>query len=78
MGLQHTVDGNGDALVEDKSIGADEGGNLAELVVFEELGFRLRCVRLHNVDVQTVSLRDREQRSGARVGLGVPIESAFA
>lgn len=66
----HTVNGNGDGLGEDETVGALKGGNLAELVELQVLGGD--AIGGHGLDelkVKTVLLRNGEQRGGARVAL---------
>lgn len=64
-----TIDGNGDALRENIAISSDEGRDLGELVVLEELSARLAGVGLDNLEVEVVGLRNSEDGRGPRVGL---------
>jgi hypothetical protein len=64
-----TVDGNGDGLGEDVSIGTDKDGNLGERVELQELGSRLDGVDQDRLNVQSIGLCDGEDGRGA----GVPL-----
>lgn len=63
-GREHTVDGNGNALVEDVAVSADEGRDLAELVKLEVLSRdTLRGLSLDKLDVDVVGLSHCKNRS---------------
>lgn len=64
-----TVDGNGDGLGEDVSIGTDKDGNLGQRVELQELGSWLDGVDNDRLNVQTIGLCDGEDGRGA----GVPL-----
>ncbi len=64
-----TVDVDGNSLGEDIAIAADEGGDLAELVGLQELLGGLRGIDLDNLELEAISLRNREDGGGAGVEL---------
>ena len=76
--MAHTVDGDGDALGEDKAIRADEGRNLVEGVGLEELLGRLGGVDLDLLKLEVVGLRDGADGRGAGVALRRAARSATA
>ena len=65
----HTVDGDGNALGEDIAVGADEGRDLAELVVLQVLGSRLLGVGVDNLETDIVGLGNSQDTRRAGVGL---------
>jgi hypothetical protein len=67
--MAHTVDGDGDALGEDKAISADEGRDLVEGVGLEELLGRLGGVDLDLLKLEVVGLRNGADGRGAGVAL---------
>jgi hypothetical protein len=68
--FQRTIDGNSHALREDIAIGADEGRDLAQLVVLQVLWGGLGGVDLDSSKVEVVGLRNSQNGRRARVGLG--------
>lgn len=65
-----TVNSDGNALGEDETISALEGGDLSELVELQVLcGNTLRRLSLDKLNVEAILLCDREESSGARVTL---------
>jgi alanine-alpha-ketoisovalerate/valine-pyruvate aminotransferase len=69
-GVALTVDGDGNALREDKAVSALEGGNLAELVELQVLGRdTLRRLSLDELNVEAILLRDGQERGRAWVTL---------
>lgn len=66
---KRTVDRDGDALVENIAVGADEGRDLGERVELEVLGRRVGRVDLLNLEVEVVGLRDGADGRGAGVEL---------
>lgn len=64
-----TVDGDGDGLGEGVAIATDEGRNLAELVVLQELLRGVGSVDLDSLKLETVGLCNREDGRGAGVEL---------
>lgn len=70
----HTVDGDGDGLSEDESIGTNEGGDSAQgvelgvLSALVESGVHIALSR-DQLDVQVIALGRDQDRDGARVVL---------
>lgn len=67
--MPHTVDSNGNALGQDKAIGADKGRDLVEGVGLEELLGGLGGVGLDLLELEAVGLRDSADGRGAGVAL---------
>lgn len=65
-----TVDGDGDALGEDITIGADEGWDLAQRVRLQEFLRRLLGIDLDLLELEVVGLRNGTDSRGAGVALG--------
>jgi hypothetical protein len=57
--------------VEDVAIGADEGRDLAELIVLQELCGEIARIDLDGLDIEAISLCNRENCGGAGVELCV-------
>ncbi|KAH8637504.1 Gst,Glutathione S-transferase [Alternaria alternata] len=69
-GVALTVDSNGDALREDKAVSALECRDLAELVELQVvLRDTLGRLGVDELDVETILLRDGQERGGTRVTL---------
>lgn len=64
-----TVDGDGNALVQDVSVLTNEGRDLGELVVLEVVSRRVGGVNLDGFKVEVVGLRNSED--GCRAGVGL-------
>lgn len=64
-----TVDGNGDALVKNESISTLESGDLSEGVQLEVLSADSVELRVDDLDLKIVGLRNRKQSEGAGVVL---------
>ena len=69
-GVALTVDSDGNALGEDKAVSALEGRDLAELVELQVvLRDTLGRLGVDELDVETILLRDGQERGGTRVTL---------
>ena len=69
-GVALTVDSDGDALAEDKSVGALKGRDLSELVELQiVLRDTLGRLSVDELDLEAVLLRDGQERGGTRVTL---------
>ena len=67
---KRTVDSDGDALREDETVSALEGGDLAELVELQVLGRdTLGRLSVDELDVEAILLCDGEEGGGTRVTL---------
>jgi hypothetical protein len=66
---ERTIDGNGNALVEDVAISTDEGRDLAELVVLEVLRAGGGGVGVDNLEIEAIGLGHGED--GRRPGVGL-------
>jgi hypothetical protein len=64
-----TVDGNGHGLSQDVAIGADEDGDLGQLVVLEEVGSRVGGVDNDGLELKAIGLCNRKDTRGAGVAL---------
>lgn len=71
-----TVDGDGNAFVQDISVLANKGRDLGKLVELEILRTRVGRINLNSLDVEVVGLRNCED--GRRPGVGLFVERWLA
>lgn len=69
--VERTIDGNGNALVENVAVSTDEGRDLAKLVVLEVLSAGGGGVGVDNLEIEAVGLGHSKDSRGPGVGLRI-------